>query len=831
MRRTLLLCGLAMLWPVVARAQFSADCQTNIISGVVSNWTGDVPLNGYYVGSNTSFDVLLVENGGGLSNVWGFIGLQANASNNSAIATGSNSVWKCSNQLAVGWYGSGNTLIVSNGATVQTLACHVAYQNSSSNNSIIVTGEGSILETPFNVNVGDCGQGNHLVISDGGAVLYGASAWPDTDSMTVLSGNVGGGACGGSHNSAQVTGTGSIWKTSSSLGVGTPGDDNHLIISNGAHVVNGSAIVSLGVNSNNTVLVTGAGSLWQNDRTLRIGGANNTVTIADGGSVVASDVYVSTSNSGHEGNEINVNGGSLYVTNGGIYVGYGGEGTLQVSNGSVRANSIRLAQLSGSIGHMTAMDADIVVSGSFGMGGGDAFFSQCTLTIGNFYVSRATFTAIDCALALSGFASVSDFAGTGTVWITGGQLTATNAATSVATFGTGQMICSNSLVDLATLTVSASPNAGTLTVVGGSFVARQFDVGHAGSGSTGVVWICDEATVTATNDTSIVGESGIGSMTISNSCVRLAALTLGKYFLVDTFGTLTVAGGTVTLTGALTVGEKGLTNVPVGNKGVIWLTAGQLIATNEPSYLGVAGTGQMNVSNGVFLAQRVSIGGLKSSLTVGGGTVAIAESLLVDALTCAQTGVVMVTSGSLGVTTAATAATVEVRSGTFTVTGGSVVIDRLVLTNACARFIHTGGNLVVGLLILDPSLDADGDGLPNGWEQSHGLDPLTPSAGDDPDGDGLSNAQEFSLGTDPTGNSSPYRIAAIAQEGDSIRITWTTVGGKTNFVQATSDLASSFADISSAIAITGAGLTSTNYLDAGALTNFPSRFYRIRLMP
>ncbi len=46
--------------------------------------------------------------------------------------------------------------------------------------------------------------------------------------------------------------------------------------------------------------------------------------------------------------------------------------------------------------------------------------------------------------------------------------------------------------------------------------------------------------------------------------------------------------------------------------------------------------------------------------------------------------------------------------------------------------------------------DDDGDGLPNGWEVDHGLDPFRANADEDPDGDGLTNAQEFSpYGTHP----------------------------------------------------------------------------------
>ena len=45
--------------------------------------------------------------------------------------------------------------------------------------------------------------------------------------------------------------------------------------------------------------------------------------------------------------------------------------------------------------------------------------------------------------------------------------------------------------------------------------------------------------------------------------------------------------------------------------------------------------------------------------------------------------------------------------------------------------------------------DTDRDGMPDGWEAAHGLDPLANDATQDADGDSLSNADEYLRATDP----------------------------------------------------------------------------------
>jgi hypothetical protein len=50
--------------------------------------------------------------------------------------------------------------------------------------------------------------------------------------------------------------------------------------------------------------------------------------------------------------------------------------------------------------------------------------------------------------------------------------------------------------------------------------------------------------------------------------------------------------------------------------------------------------------------------------------------------------------------------------------------------------------------------DTDEDGMPDDWENEHGLDPGTDDRDGDPDTDGLTNEQEYQMGTDPNDNDS-----------------------------------------------------------------------------
>jgi len=250
----------------------------------------------------------------------------------------------------------------------------------------------------------------------------------------------------------------------------------------------------------------------------------------------------------------------------------------------------------------------------------------------------------------------------------------------------------------------------------------------------------------------------------------------------------------------------------------------------------------MTISNGTATATSLFVGdstGLSGSLSIyTNGTMMVSSNLLMGFCSLQASGSVVIAGGSLIVTNGNTNAVLEISGGTLTLSSGMLVADTIVITNTCASFVYTGGTLLYGTSLLSASLDADGDGMPNGWEVQYGLGPLNPFGDDgasgDPDGDGFTNLQEFQLGTDPRNpDAPPFRITSISRVGNDIRIAWVTVGGTTNFIQAASSPKEPYVDISPAIVIAGAFSsntvgTVTNYLNSGAITNASARFYRVR---
>lgn len=75
------------------------------------------------------------------------------------------------------------------------------------------------------------------------------------------------------------------------------------------------------------------------------------------------------------------------------------------------------------------------------------------------------------------------------------------------------------------------------------------------------------------------------------------------------------------------------------------------------------------------------------------------------------------------------------------------------------------------------------------------------------------------------------QIVSLTATNADVQLVWQGKGGSNYVVQASTALGgtNTFTDLSGVVTLPGAGPVLTNFLDAGALTNHPSRFYRIRL--
>ena len=317
-------------------------------------------------------------------------------------------------------------------------------------------------------------------------------------------------------------------------------------------------------------------------------------------------------------------------------------------------------------------------------------------------------------------------------------------------------------------------------------------------------WLTGGALIATNNESGFMDDSeptnGVtifyGSLTQSNGVLETVSETLGSTtaVLINDIeqtvagnGTLTIAGGIhiVGLVGGTHIaglGEVELAKV-LNSTGTVWVTGGQL--EMDGVVIGLAGAGQMTMSNGNWQAVGVSVGaasGGNGTLTVAGGTSAVSSNLTIGTPDCTGVGTVIVNGGGLFVTNAAHNAVLDLESGTLTLSSGTLVVDVLVTNNPCGVFQQTGGTLVVG---------------------------------------GVTNIVTVL----------PFSITSITSDGHNISIAWQTPGGVTNIVQATNgnpdgSYNTNFVDLSPPLPITVPG--TNQYNDIGGATNTPARYYRVR---
>jgi fibronectin-binding autotransporter adhesin len=457
------------------------------------------------------------------------------------------------------------------------------------------------------------------------------------------------------------------------LGAGSPAlrvDGTFLINGNGGQttVTNGSIWVG------NTLTQSNSTTLLAREIAVAQPPGQATFTMAGGTANLSSYLDIGTSN-GAVGTVRLTGAALLLVTNASspTTIGNFATGQLIMSNATWRANRVQIALNAG---------------------------SQGTLTIlGNFSTN-----------VFSGGLYIGSAAGrTGTVWMSGNSLvvtntdiTLTNLATLVGVSGFGRMTQSNGTWQTSGVYVGLNPgSAGTLTVAGGiANLSQNLAVGMDAN-ATGTVWVTGgQLTKTIYNGFgTAIGFSGVGQMTVSNGTWTAQGGNLMVGYDTGSQGTLTIAGGTNTVT------DTGY-DMEIGSffnaTGAVWVTGGRLVGTNDNTRIGQNGTGQMTVSNGTWLARGVFLGGNTTALgtlTVAGGTSDFSSDLGIGS-SSGSTGTVWITGGEVDVTNSAAAATTIVGDfgiGVLTLSNGTLRTCNLVVGRSGGSGVVTvnGGALLV----------------------------------------------------------------------------------------------------------------------------------------
>ncbi len=568
-------------------------------------------------------------------------------------------------------------------------------------------------------------------------------------------------------------------------------------------------------------------------------------------------------------------GGQLSVPN--AYIGLFGKGSLLVSNGTFLCYGNGLvASQDGARGNFTAVGGTSTFSSM--MIGENPLATGAVLVAGSALVqvngavdNRGTVTVAGGRFNILG--QLDSEATNNAIFVSGGEFAATNdnafltrVTVSNGTFLARDVFLGNGKAGLFTV-------AGGLVAAPGSF--NGFSVGV--NNGTGVVSQTG-GQISLPNTYLNVGglfSPAVGQLNISNG------MTLARYLYVggqgDGNGTVTLAGGTLLATNLVV----NATSQFIFNSGTLQ-TWSSTVANNLPFVIGngtssaryqlLGGTnsfpkGLRIAGNATLAGDGTIIGGVTNSGAIAPGASAgrldIAGSLVLSNSAelrlelggptagtqfdfLSVTGSVTL-GGALSVSVTNNFQSTMTNGASFTVlTAGSTLTGAftnvasgglLTTTDGYARFtvLYAGASSLrlTNLVIVD----TDNDGLPNWWEDQFGLNKNNSAdATLDLDGDRQSNLDEFRAGTLPNNPDSNFRIAAFQREGGNLRITWTTVGGKsyrvqTNAPPANGTFTNNFGDLSPLISIGSSGESTTNYLHVGGATNASGRYYRVRLGP
>ena len=608
----------------------------------------------------------------------------------------------------LGFYG-GSTVTVSNGGRYDAASMILGYQNHGRGTTLTITGAGSKLNVTDQLTVGNFGDGTFVV---------SAGAVANTGSGTIAFGSLNG--AGDIVGQATVTGAGSQWNITGSLGISTYYDATAYNFGTLTIADGGKVTVSAG-----DVTVARGGTL-----NIGIGGLAGTLeatTIGNAGKVIFNHtdnltfaaVIGDYAGSAIPGALTKTGGGALTLTGDSTYTGI-----TTLSGGTLAVSSLGNGGSPSNIGQGASSTGNLVFDGGTLKYTGSATTSDRLFTV---TANGGTIDASGAANASLAFTSTGALtlsgSGNRTLTLTGAGTGANTLAavigdpssgkTSLAKTGAGTWVLSGTNPFTGGVSVSAGTlratkagalgtGASTLTLAGGTVelannTATNFgrNTTLTGSATISPSRINSGAAVTQTLGTLSIGAQTLtvahgtsfnanttgsltfGATTFTGDAVFTLNNTNGTAVGVTTLGALNDGGTARTITkngaGTLTLATAA-TSLVTGT--VVALNAGRL-NSNQAAALGALAT--VNLSSGATLG--VGANQTFGALNGTGGTVALASNTLTvgnagNNLSSAYAGAITGTGGLIKAGSGTlTLAGANTYTGATTVSAGKLFVD------------------------------------------------------------------------------------------------------------------------------------------------------------
>lgn len=386
-----------------------------------------------------------VESGGTMSSVGAILGW-ADGGTGSVVVTGAGSGWTNSGLLQVGVAGDGE-LTIADGAGLNNGGAAILGEEAGGSGAVTVDNASWI--NNGDVTIGQSGDGSLAISNGGGVFVVGSDLY-----LAVQQGSTG---------VILIDGQNSLLEVDQNMAVGAAGHATVQISGGGTLTTAQSGVLSeIGMGGGTgSVSIDGAGSSWTNHGALYMGGGGTSLgqgygslSVTDGGQFTNNGIAYLGYEAGSTG-EATVSG-ATWTNAGNLFVGYEGDGVLNIDGGVVTSTNSVVGAVAGSTGTVTASGSGIVWANSGNLTIGD--YGAAELTVGENAIVFAQGSVTAAAQPGSSAEIVVDgiLAGFGGVTFNSGSHL---SGTGIVTAGVAGTTTMNG-------TISPGNSIGTLTIVG-----------------------------------------------------------------------------------------------------------------------------------------------------------------------------------------------------------------------------------------------------------------------------------------------------------------------------------------------------------------------------